>query len=84
MRRHGIRALAGRHFQPCTTDSRHFFPVAPNLLAQRFVAAAPDRIRLADITDIASGGGWLYLAAILDLSTRKIVGWPCRITCGPS
>jgi putative transposase len=75
MRRHGIRALAGRHFRPRTTDSRHFLPVAPNLLAQRFVAAAPDRIWLADITDIATGGGWLYLAAILDLSTRKIVGW---------
>ena len=78
MRRHGIRALAGRRFRPCTTDSRHFLPVAPNLLAQRFVSPAPGRIWLADITYIATGDGWLYLAAILDLATRKIVGWSMR------
>jgi transposase InsO family protein len=51
MRRHGIRALAGRKFRPCTTDSRHHLPVAPN------------RVWLADITYIATGEGWLYLAA---------------------
>ena len=43
MRRHGIRALAGRRFKPCTTDSRHSLPIAPNLLNQEFVAAAPNR-----------------------------------------
>ena len=59
MRKHGIRALAGRRFKPCTTDSRHHLPVAPN------------RIWLADITYIATGQGWLYLAAVLDLATRK-------------
>ena len=78
MRRHGIRALAGRRFRPCTTDSRHFLPVAPNLLMQRFIASAPGRIWLADITYIPTGDGWLYLAAILDLATRKIVGWSMR------
>jgi putative transposase len=78
MRRHGIRALAGRRFRPCTTDSRHFLPVAPNLLVQRFVASAPGRIWLADITYIPTRDGWLYLAAILDLATRKIVGWSMR------
>lgn len=78
MRRHGIRALAGRRFRPCTTDSRHYLPIAPNLLAQRFVAPAPNRIWLADITYIATGEGWLYLAAVLDLATRKIVGWAMR------
>jgi putative transposase len=75
MRRHGIRALAGRRFKPCTTTSRHHLPIAPNLLKQEFVAAAPNRIWLADITYIATGEGWLYLAAVLDLATRKIVGW---------
>ncbi|WP_413814211.1 IS3 family transposase [Aureimonas sp. Leaf427] len=75
MRRHGIRALAGRRFRPCTTDSRHHLPIAPNLLKQGFVAAAPNRVWLADITYIATGEGWLYLAAVLDLATRKIVGW---------
>ena len=78
MRRHGIRALGGRRFRPCTTDSRHYLPIAPNLLAQRFIAPAPNRIWLADITYIATGEGWLYLAAVLDLATRKIVGWAMR------
>jgi len=78
MRHHRIRALAGRRYRPCTTDSRHYLPVAPNLLAQRFEAPAPNRIWLADITTIATGEGWLYLAAILDLATRKIVGWAMR------
>ena len=78
MRRHGIRALAGRRFRPCTTDSRHYLPIAPNLLQQEFVASAPNRVWLADITYIATGEGWLYLAAVLDLATRKIVGWTMR------
>ena len=78
MRRHRICALAGRRFCPCTTDSRHDLPIAPNLLAQCFVASAPNRIWLADIPDIATGEGWLYLAAVLDLATRKIVGWALR------
>ena len=50
MRRHRIRALAGRRFRPCTTNSRHDLPIAPNLLAQRFWAPAPNRVWLADIT----------------------------------
>lgn len=78
MRRHRIRALAGRRYRPCTTDSRHYLAVAPNLLAQRFEASAPGRIWLADITYIATGEGWLYLAAVLDVATRKIVGWAMR------
>lgn len=78
MRRHGIRALAGRRFRPCTTDSRHHLPIAPNLLNQEFVASAPNRVWLADITYIATGEGWLYLAAVLDLATRRIVGWSMR------
>lgn len=78
MRRHGIRALAGRRFRPCTTDSRHYLPIAPNLLEQKFRASAPNQIWLADITYIATGEGWLYLAAVLDLATRKIVGWSMR------
>ena len=78
MRRHGIRALAGRRFKPCTTDSRHHLPVAPNLLRQDFSASVPNRTWLADITYIATNEGWLYLAAVLDLATRKIVGWAMR------
>jgi transposase InsO family protein len=78
MRHHGIRGLAGRRFRPCTTDSRHNLPIAPNLLKQAFTATAPNTVWLADITYIATGEGWLYLAAVLDLATRKIVGWAMR------
>ena len=60
------------------TDSRHYLPIAPNLLKQEFVAAAPNCVSLADITYIATGEGWLYPAAVLDLATRKIVGWAMR------
>lgn len=84
MRRHGIRALAGRRFRPSTTDSRHYLPIAPNLLAPRFEATAPNRVWLADISYIPTGEGWLYLAAVLDLATRKIVGWAMRDHCGPN
>jgi putative transposase len=78
MRHHGIRALAGRRFRPCTTDSRHDLPIAPNLLKQDFSAARPGTVWLADITYLPTGEGWLYLAAVLDLATRKIVGWSMR------
>ena len=71
MRHHGIRGLAGRRFKPCTTDSRHDLPIAPNLLKQAFAATAPNTVWLADITYITTGEGWLYLAAVLDLATRK-------------
>ena len=74
MRRHGIQ---GRHKRrkPRTTDSKHSLPVAPNLLARQFVTTAPNRIWLADMTYIPTGEGWLYLAAVLDMFSRRIVGW---------
>ncbi|MGY4627052.1 transposase InsO family protein [Bradyrhizobium sp. USDA 4486] len=58
-----------------TTDSRHDFPIAANLLERNFVAAAPNHIWLADITYIQTDQGWLYLATVMDLYSRKIVGW---------
>jgi putative transposase len=78
MRRHGIRGIAARRFRPVTTDSRHSLPVAPDLPEQDFQVPAPNRVWLADITYIATGEGWLYLAAVLDLATRKVVGWAMR------
>ena len=78
MRQHGIRATASRRFRPVTTDSRHGLPVAPNLIEQRFAASAPNQVWLADITYVPTGEGWLYLAAVLDLATRKVVGWAMR------
>ena len=78
MRRHGIRGVAARRFRPVTTDSRHGLPIAPDLLGQDFQAPAPNRVWLSDITYIATEEGWLYLAAVLDLATRKVVGWAMR------
>ena len=78
MRQHGIRARAPRRYRVCTTDSKHSLPVAANLLDQNFVADRPNQVWLADITYIPTGEGWLYLAVILDLFTRKVVGWAMR------
>ena len=78
MRRHGIRAIMAPPRRARTTDSRHALPIAPNLLARDFTAAAPNRIWLADITYVPTGEGWLYLAAVMDLFSRKIVGWAMR------
>jgi transposase InsO family protein len=61
-----------------TTDSRHDLPIAPNRIARDFTAEAPNRVWLADITYIATAEGWLYLAAVMDLFSRKIVGWAMR------
>lgn len=74
MRDHGIQ---GRHKRrvPRTTDSNHSLAVAPNLLDRQFVASAPDRVWLADITYVATSESWLYLAVILDMFSRRIVGW---------
>lgn len=74
MRGMGPTARRKRRFRR-TTDSRHAFPIAPNLLARNFTAAAPDRVWLADLTDIWTAEGWLHLAVALDLSTRRVLGW---------
>jgi len=75
MRRHGIRAIMARPRWVRTTDSRHDLPTAPNLLERNFTATAPNQIWLADITYIETDQGWLYLAAVMDLYSRRIVGW---------
>lgn len=63
-----------------TTDSQHAYPIAPDLLQRDFQAEAPNRKWLGDITFIPTAEGWLYLAAILDLFSRKIVGWAMDAT----
>jgi putative transposase len=75
MHRHGIRAIMARPRRVRTTDGRHDHPIAPNLIERDFVAATPNQIWLADITYIDTDQGWLYLAAVMDLYSRKIVGW---------
>ena len=74
MRENGIRAKQSKKFK-ATTDSNHSHPVAPNLLHRNFEADMPDQKWLADITYIPTREGWLYLAAILDLNSKLIVGW---------
>ena len=72
------KGLCGRQkgrYRVQTTDSNHDEPIAPNRLAQASKATAPNQIWVADITYIETREGWLYLAAILDLYSRKIVGW---------
>jgi transposase InsO family protein len=71
-------SLCGRQkgrYRVQTTDSNHDQPIAPNLLAQAPKATAPNQIWVADITYIQTQEGWLYLAAVLDLYSRRIVGW---------
>src|SRR3954468_8214204 len=74
MRGMGLSARRKRRFRR-TTDSAHAFPVAPNLLGRDFTAAAPNRVWLSDLTYIWTAEGWLYLAAVLDLFSRRVVGW---------
>lgn len=72
------KGLCGRQkgrYRVQTTDSNHDQPIAPNRLAEAPKAAAPNQLWVADITYIPTKEGWLYLAAILDLYSRKIVGW---------
>jgi transposase InsO family protein len=75
MREAALRSKISRKYVPRTTDSEHAFPVAENRLARDFKAAAPNRKWVTDITYIPTGEGWLYLAGVLDLHSRKVVGW---------
>jgi len=77
MKDHGIKAKTKRKFK-CTTDSEHQHPIAPNLVEQRFLADDINQLWLSDITYIWTQEGWLYLAAILDVHSRKIVGWSLK------
>lgn len=74
MQQHGIRARTKRKFV-VTTDSRHSLPVAPDLVQRRFTPEAPNQLWSGDITYIATDEGWLYLAAVIDLFSRQVVGW---------
>jgi putative transposase len=75
MGRAGLRAATARRFVVRTTDSRHHHALAENTLDRQFEPGETDRVWVGDITYIATGEGWLYLAAVLDLGSRKVVGW---------
>lgn len=75
MRQAGLAGLQKPAFRPRTTDSNHDLPVAPNRLKSAPEPARPDRTWVTDITYVATAQGWIYLAAVMDLCSRKIVGW---------
>ena len=75
MKEQGLHGRQKARYRVQTTDSNHDQPIAPNRLLEAPKATAPNQLWVADITYIETGEGWLYLAAILDLYSRKIVGW---------
>ena len=86
MRLNGLRPVWRRKFVH-TTDSKHGMAVSPNVLDRQFEQTLPNQVWVADITYIRTRSGWLYLAAVLDLHSRKIVGWamanamPAALVC---
>lgn len=71
----GLKATQSKRFVPTTTDSDHDLPIAENVLQRDFTASRCDEKWVSDITYIRTDSGWMYLAVILDLYSRKIVGW---------
>jgi transposase InsO family protein len=80
MRQNDIRAKSARKFRCRATDSNHTLPVAENLLDRQFDLGAPNEAWVADITYIPTREGWLYLAVVEDLYSRKVVGWSMAAT----
>mgnify|MGYP000863812170 FL=1 len=80
MRLHDLGSRKRRRFRVVTTDSKHLHPVAANVLGRDFEATAPNQKWLADLTYIPTDEGWLYLALVLDLFSRKLVGWAMSAT----
>ena len=77
MKQHGIRAKTKRKFV-VTTDSKHNLPVAPDLVQRKFNPEAPNQLWSGDITYIPTEEGWVYLAAVIDLFSRQVVGWSMK------
>jgi putative transposase len=75
MHKAGVAVQRPRRRGPMTTDSRHSYEVAPNLLARQVDVTAPDHVWAGDITYIWTAEGWLYLSGLVDLYSRKVVGW---------
>ena len=79
MRENGIAVKRNKKFK-ATTDSNHKFNIAPNLLARNFHADRPNQKWASDISYVWTQEGWLYLAVILDLHSRRVIGWDVSIT----
>jgi putative transposase len=74
MKKANIRSIAKKRFV-ATTDSKHSYPVAPNLLNREFNVDRPGKVWVSDLTCIRTSEGWLYLTIIMDLADRRIIGW---------
>lgn len=74
MRDHGVRARHKRRYK-VTSDSKDGLPVSENLLARNFTPTAPNQVWISDITYLQTDEGWLYLAIVLDLFNREVMGW---------
>jgi putative transposase len=81
MRRQGLYYKPKRRYK-VTTDSRHSFPVAENLLQRNFSVGMPNRVWVSDITYVSSNSGWLYLTVFIDLFSRLVVGWYISTSLG--
>ncbi len=75
MKRLDLQCKLRRKYKICTTDSKHGYGIAPNILERCFTQGAPNKAWVADITYVATGQGWLFVALVLDLFSKRIVGW---------
>lgn len=75
MKQAALRGLGPKRFVPCTTQSQHDQPIAPNRLAQAPAPSGPNQVWVSNLTYVATRQGWLYVAVILDLWSRRVVGW---------
>ena len=80
MQQHGLQARGKRRFCVATTNSNHALPIAPNHLNRNFTAPTPNTVWTGDVTYIPTDEGWLYLAVVIDLFSRRIVGWSMKTT----
>ena len=77
MKQAGLVCKSKRKFK-ATTDSNHKLPIAPNILNRNFKVDLPNKVFVGDITYIYTKQGWLYLAVVIDLFSRKVVGWALK------
>jgi transposase InsO family protein len=80
MKQDGLAGRTPRRYAPRTTDSDHDQPLAPNRLAERAAPTGPNQVWVSDLTYVKTAAGWLYVAVILDLWSRRVVGWSTGVT----